>query len=73
MASAGGQRRTFVDSLGDVALDAVALALHGQRPHVAVRIERIPTFTWEKDSPSASTRSSWRSGVTTMRVSDEQT
>ena len=32
-----------------------------------------PTRTWENDSLRASTRSSWRSRLTTIRVSDEHT
>ena len=37
----GGERRAFVDPLGDVALDAVSLALHRQRTHLRLLVERV--------------------------------
>ena len=39
--AAGGEGCAFGDALGDVALDPVALAVHGQRPHLGLRIEGI--------------------------------
>ena len=39
--AARGQRRSLLDSLGDVALDPVALTLHGQGAHAALGIEGV--------------------------------
>ena len=40
-AAAGRQRCPLGDAFRDVALDAVALAVHGERPHLGLRIEGI--------------------------------
>ena len=36
-----GERRAFVDPLGDVALHAVPLPAHGERPHLGLLVERV--------------------------------
>ncbi len=40
-AAAGDQRGALVDALGDVALDTVALAAHGERAHLGLRVEGV--------------------------------
>ena len=39
--AAGRERRTVVDALGDVTLDAVALTLHGERTHLRLLVELV--------------------------------
>ena len=42
--AAGGEGCAFGDALGDVALDPVALAVHGQRAHLGLWIEGVAHF-----------------------------
>ena len=39
--STGGERRAFVDTLGDVALDAITLAFGDERAHLRLLLERV--------------------------------